>query len=525
MIATARARLGAWVAGSARGNGDARGPRVSVVLIFLNAAAYLPQAIDSVVAQTYERWELILVDDGSSDASSALARAAAAARPGQVHYLEHDGHANLGMSASRNAGVARAAGECIAFLDADDVWLPHKLAAQLAILDAHPEVAMVFGAAEYWYGWTGAPADRARDHVPALGIEADCVHGPRILSVRLYPLGTGTAPCPSDLLVRRDVYQQVGGFEESFRNEFQLYEDQAFLAKIYLAHATYISSATWIRYRIHPESCSSQVQGAGRYQAVRERFLRWCSDYLVASGPIDAAVLAALDQARAAVGLDPVVTGGPLVLGDLRRRTPISSNWGFERGQPVDRYYIEGFLARAAADIHGRVLEIEDNVYTRRYGGDRVTTSDVLHVLEGNPRATIVGDLTSAEHIPSDTFDCIVLTQVLQLIYDTRAALRTLHRILKPGGVLLATFPGLSRISHEEWEGSWYWQFTSASSRRLLAEAFPGGDVRVEIHGNVLTTTAFLYGMATPELTPAELDAHDPDFEMVIAVRARKAGA
>ncbi|HET6495138.1 MAG TPA: hypothetical protein VFH61_07225, partial [Thermoleophilia bacterium] len=117
----------------------------------------------------------------------------------------------------------------------------------------------------------------------------------------------------------------------------------------------------------------------------------------------------------------------------------------------------------------------------------------------------------------------VVLTQVLQLIYDTRAALHTLHRILKPGGVLLATFPGLSRISHEEWEGSWYWQFTSASSRHLLAEAFPGGDVRVEVFGNVLTTTGFLYGMATQELTADELNAHDPDFEMLIAVRAVKA--
>ncbi len=359
--------------------------------------------------------------------------------------------------------------------------------------------------------------------MPSLGIEGDRVHGPQTLSVRLYPLGLGTAPCPSDFMVRRDAYERVGGFEESFRNEFQLYEDQAFLAKFYLAHATYIASTTWIRYRLHPGSCSSAVQGSGRYHVVRARFLRWFTDYLAGTEAVDPAVTEALNRARDASGLSAEGRGRPLDLGDLRRCTPISSNWGFERGQPIDRYYIDGFLASWAADIHGRVLEIEDNVYTRRYGGERVAVSDVLHVIAGNPRATIIGDLTNADHIPADTFDCVVLTQVLQFIYDTRAALNTLHRILKPGGVLLATFPGLSRISREEWEGSWYWQFTSSSSRRLLKESFPDGDVRVEVFGNVLTATGFLYGMAMQELTAEELNAHDPDYEMLIAVRAVKA--
>lgn len=494
---------------------------VSVVVIFLNAQAYLSEAIESVLLQTYDRWELLLVDDGSTDGSSDTARAAAARHPGRIRYLEHDGHRNLGMSASRNAGVAAAAGRYIAFLDADDIWAPFKLDQQVALLDAHPQAAMVFGAAEYWHGWTNQPADRERDHVPSLGIEADRVFAPPELSLRLYPLGTGTAPCPSDLLVRREAYNSVGGFEESFRHENQLYEDQAFLAKMYLAHAVYISSASWIRYRIHPDSCSSAVQGAGRYQAVRRHFLDWLAAYLDAQGNHDAAVAAALARARVPLDSTPAA-GRPVDLGDLRRLTPLSPNWGFERGRPIDRVYIEHFLARQNADVRGRVLEIEDNVYTRRFGGDRVLASDVLHVVEGNPRATIVGDLTCADHIPSNAFDCVVLTQVLQLIFDTPAALRTLHRILAPGGVLLATFPGLSRISHTEWDGSWFWQFTSASARRLLQEAFPGGDVRVEVFGNVLTATAFLYGLAAEELTDAELTHHDPDYEVLIAIRAEK---
>ena len=140
---------------------------------------------------------------------------------------------------------------------------------------------------------------------------------------------------------------------------------------------------------------------------------------------------------------------------------------------PIDRHYIENFLARHKPDIRGRVLEIGDNGYTRRFGADQVIKSDVLHVSEGNPEATIIADLTSAPQIPSDSFDCIILTQTLQLIYDTRAALRTCYRILKPGGILLATFPGISQIDSGEWGNSWYWAFTALSARWLFEEIFP----------------------------------------------------
>ena len=132
--------------------------------------------------------------------------------------------------------------------------------------------------------------------------------------------------------------------------------------------------------------------------------------------------------------------------GNLRRVVPISRYFGFDRGQPVDRHYVERFLARHAADVRGRVLEVGDDSYTRQFGGDRVTVRDVLHVNEHNPQATIVDDLASGERIPSDAFDCVILTQTLHLVYDIQAAVRTLHRILKPGGVLLLTVPGISQL-------------------------------------------------------------------------------
>lgn len=219
-------------------------------------------------------------------------------------------------------------------------------------------------------------------------------------------------------------------------------------------------------------------------------------------------------------GPEAVPAVGAVRFGDLRRVEPFSRAFGFNRGLPVDRYYIEAFLDRYSGDIGGRVLEIGDDAYTRRFGGEQVTQRDVLHVTEGNPQATFVGDLSDAPHLPSNAFDCILLTQTLHLIYDVRAALTTLHRILKPDGVLLVTCPGISQLAADEWEATWYWAFTARSTRRLFEEAF--AEVAVETHGNVLAATAFLYGIAAEELEPAELDHPDPLYQMLITARAVK---
>ena len=209
----------------------------------------------------------------------------------------------------------------------------------------------------------------------------------------------------------------------------------------------------------------------------------------------------------------------------LRRLKPISLTFGFDRGQPIDRYYIENFLARHAEDIQGRVLEIRRNDYTRKYGGERVNVSDVLDVAEGNRRATIHADLTRADHVPSDAFDCIILTQTLHFIYDLRAAVQTLYRILKPGGVLLATFPGISKTSCRECTqyGEYYrWMFTQLSARQLFEEAFPAANLRIEAHGNVLAAVSFLHGLAVEELHQEELNYHDSDYEVLITLRVVK---
>lgn len=213
---------------------------------------------------------------------------------------------------------------------------------------------------------------------------------------------------------------------------------------------------------------------------------------------------------------------GNIEFGDLRRVTPISRHFGYDRGLPVDRYYIENFLHRHGNDIKGRVLEIGDDSYTRKFGGERVTQKDVLHVKEGNPLATFVGDLTDAGHIPSNLFDCFILTQTLQFIYDVPGALKTIHRILKPGGIVLATFSGISQTPSDEWGGYHYWNFTSLSAHRLFETIFPADQVQIESHGNVLAAIAFLSGASFNELTQEELDYCDHSYEVVITVRAMK---
>ena len=209
-------------------------------------------------------------------------------------------------------------------------------------------------------------------------------------------------------------------------------------------------------------------------------------------------------------------------LGDLRRVTPIDPNWGFERGTPIDRVYVERFIGAHAADIRGRVLEIAAPDYTNAFGRG-VERVDILMATEGNPEATIFGDLTSAPQVPDDSFDCAIVTQTMQFIYEVSSALGTLHRILAPGGVLLATVPGLTKISRIEDElyGEW-WHFTGRSVRRLAEEVFGAGNVDVETYGNVLAASGFLYGLASSDLEPPELDAHDPLYEVVIGLRAVK---
>jgi len=210
--------------------------------------------------------------------------------------------------------------------------------------------------------------------------------------------------------------------------------------------------------------------------------------------------------------------------GLLRRIKPINpDDYGESRGQCIDRYYIERFLAEHAGDVKGHVLEFADDAYARRFGGDRISKIDVLHVTADNPKATIVADLSRGENIPSDTFDCIVCTQVLHCIFEVEAAVRTLFRALKPGGVVLVTDAGIQKLDSVDMKnGEEYWRFTSLALRRLFEEVFPGDHVEVNAYGNALAAVAFLHGLAVEDLKREYLDYFDRDFEVSLSLRAVK---
>jgi SAM-dependent methyltransferase len=221
------------------------------------------------------------------------------------------------------------------------------------------------------------------------------------------------------------------------------------------------------------------------------------------------------------------VSGTPRVgqvdFGDLRRTTPISREFGFDRGEPVDRHYIDGFVAERAraGDVRGRVVEFGDTRYVDRLRADghAIADAEVLDVFE-HPGVTLVGDLNEPASLPEAAFDTVICTQVLLLVADLEAGVRGLHRMLRPGGVALVTMPGISQIVPDAPD---HWRVTTVSAERLFRRAF-GDDVDVRAHGNVLSAVSFLHGLASSELTRAELDAHDPAFELVVSVRARRAG-
>ena len=208
--------------------------------------------------------------------------------------------------------------------------------------------------------------------------------------------------------------------------------------------------------------------------------------------------------------------------GDLRRVDPVSRDWGYDRGLPVDRRYIEDFLAAHSSDVQGVVLEVQEDDFTRAYGGSRVTEGVVLDIDAANPRADVLADLRRAPEIPSERFDCVILTQTLHVIDDPSAALRECHRILKPGGVLLATLPSASRVCLEYGASGDLWRVTPAGARALFHAAFTPADSTFDVFGNVLTNAAFLHGFATHELKAAEFDTVDPYYPALTGVRARK---
>ena len=530
---------------------------VGVVVTTYNHAHYLHQALDSIRAQTRAADAVVVVDDGSTDDPAGVA-----GRFAHVRLIRRE---NRGLAAARNAGLAALHTTYVVFLDADDRLEPGAVDAGLACFARAPDSGFVYGGHLY--------------------IDADGRH----IGERFEPPGDepflrllrgNFVAMHGTVMYRRERLIAVGGFDEGLRRceDYDVYLRIARrypitgypdLVAAYRLHGQNMSANHVAMLRsaldVHARHAPSAKDDPRLRQAWREGRRRWRRGYaeemaadryrrrqqggaLAASLPALAGIAAAapevavrqliggLRRRLAAVapgrvrdrlleGRERVPPVGRVRFGDLRRVTPVSRCFGFDRGMPIDRHYIDRFLERHASEIAGRVLEIGDDTYTRRFGGRRVSRSDVLHVQSGNPRATIVGDIADPDVLPPNAFDCIVLTQTLQLIYDVPLAIAHIHRTLAPGGVVLVTVPGISQIDRGEWGKTWFWSFTPAALRRLFGDVFGPEAVMVEDYGNVFAATAFLQGLAVEEIDIASLDPLDHAYPVIVALRARKGGA
>ena len=270
-------------------------PLVTVITPFLNGSEWLRQAVESVLSQTYTNWEMILIDDGSQAEATAVAKEYSTTYPNKIFYTEHPGHINLGCSSSRNQGMKLAKGDLVALLDSDDVWLPEKLQKQVQIHQRYPEAGFICEASNYWYSWENPSSD---DVVIQIGVEQNKLYEPPSLIYSLYPLGKGAAPCPSGMMIKRSLYDEIGGFEESFKGENQAYEDQPFLFKVYLRTPVYISGEANNLYRQRSGSLMQFISDKKKYYKVRLFFLNWMERYIERNRVFDSRISRMLKKAQ-----------------------------------------------------------------------------------------------------------------------------------------------------------------------------------------------------------------------------------
>lgn len=499
-------------------------PLISVIIPCYNHGKYIPTAVNSILEQDYKNTEIILVDDGSTDDTTQQA-----AKFPSVKYIYQ---ANQGLSAARNTGITASKGEFLLFLDTDDWLTKDALTKNFESLKAAPGAAFVSGG-----------HIKISDKGKIIEEVATKVENDHYLNL----LQGNYIGMHATVLYRRWIFDHFK-YDTALRacEDYDLYLNIA--RKFPVIHHTHIIAY----YLIHDSNMSgnrkmmletvlkvlerqrknvetdeeraalengrniwteyytqNKRNKKKRYRMIK-RIKKYTPDF----------VKRILNKAGILKQYTP--KPGNIQWGDFKRVTPFSIEFGYDRGGPVDRYYIEAFLDKHSSDVHGLILEIGDNDYTLKYGGKKITKSDILHIDEKNEKATIIGDLSNIPEIPDNSYDCIILTQTLHLIYDFNAALKTCYRILKPGGTLLMTVPGITHIAQDLWGSNWLWAFTGSSIIRMLTNVFPESGVTVETHGNVHIASAFLYGVGVNEVEKKYFNYNDPHYQVIIAASAVK---
>jgi glycosyltransferase involved in cell wall biosynthesis len=532
-------------------------PKVSVIITCYNHGAFLAEAIESVLRQTYQPIEIVVVDDGSGDNTREVCKRFPSAK-----YVYQE---NAGLSAARNKGVTKSVGKFLVFLDADDWLYPDAIAINLNYLKRSKHCSFVSGGHNKVDAW-GYTIDEEHKVVDKnhycellqgnyIGMHAAVMYH-RIVFTE-FQFDTSLQACEDyDLYLRIARKYSVCSHEHkiaayrihssnmSANNVMMLKNVLAVLQRqkdvITVQEKPYYENGIkiWTEYYCNKmfESLKSRANdikhwpNGSEFLALARYDLKKLGKFLVKKGlsatvailktKLPDTVLKSLHEA----GLyrQYIPAPGKVQVGDFERLTPFSTDFGFDRGGAIDRYFIEKFIDENRDRVRGSVLEIGDNEYTLRYGRSLVSKSDILHIDASNEKATFVGDITNVPQIPSGNFDCIIFTQTLHLIYDFKKALETCYRILKPGGCLLLTVPGITPIDKGPWKDYWLWSFTDSAMKRVMQETFNGSELEVKAHGNVHVASAFLYGMGLGEIATKALEYNDPSYQVIVTVKAIK---
>ena len=524
-------------------------PRVSCVMTVFNGEAYLGQAIESVLAQSYANWELVIVDDGSTDESRSIAERYRADHPARLKVLCHPDGQNRGKSVSRNLGVEASSGSIVALLDADDIWLPDKLAVQVEILRCHPEVEFTYGPVLYHYSWTGRPQDRDRDSPSRLGVLPNAVAAPpRLLTKMLLEearRGECIFPYPSSVAFRRGLFDRAGGFDPEFK---RLYDDAVFFAKALAVAKAFPTNVALAKYRLHAgdmlsysyEQAICSRDGRTEMERAERQFLDRTKEFLRAHRIRDLRLKGAMirtglanrsrgadrlirwlskvrKQARAPLkrlnrsrlptqDLALLVPPGQVRWGDLGIAPLCRPALVNGRGGSITDRHFDRCVRRFSGDIAGRAAELGDDVHLRRNRSDRLISTTIL-------RADGFG-----EGEANRQFDCLIAQDVLRFSDEPAAALQAMAGRLNPGGVLLTSLTALAPIIPAAGDR---WRFTEESAHLL----FEANDclrlTDLDILGGLRTATAVLHGLGVDDIGTIE-DGGARDIPVSIFVRAVK---
>ena len=552
-------------------------PLVSIVIPCYNQSHFLGEAIKSLLNQTYGNIEIIVVDDGSSDRTREVALGFS-----DVRYIRQR---NQGLSAARNTGIGKGRGRYMVFLDADDRLLPSAIESGLNCFRKHEDCAFVFGKHTYIksdgssYQFTEIPKTELNLILAQLRREG--INGDHYCAL----LHGNYIGMHASVMYRRDLLEYFGGFDTSLNacEDYDLYlritkeypicfyDDVAAEYRIHgtnmtknaelmlrttlsvlqsqwkyvKAHKHYIKAYRsgkmfWIKYygydlikQVKTQLCVSGKRiGALRAIVTLLQYAPCCIDMsspkyakriikIIFNSLFPVSALRTMSTKQTACSFIP--SPGHISFGDMRRLSPLSDDYGCMKDDSIDRYYIERFFANNASDIRGSVLEIGREGYAIRFGETRVKKTETLYLHDAiyvTHENTI--NLGNADHVPPNTYDCIIVPHKLQYVYEMKEALVTLYRILKPGGVLLATLPGISKKGKDEQSKKRLWSFTALSARRLFEEVFPVSHLTVESFGNVFAAVALMHGLNATDLRPEELVYNDPQYQILITVRAVK---